>query len=334
MSGISYKKAGVDIGKADEFVKKIKPLLEKTRRPEVLGKVGGFNSLFKPQIQDVPHPVLVSSTDGVGTKLLIAELMNQYDTVGIDLVAMCADDVVVVGAEPLFFLDYIACGKLDSRTLQELMKGMAEGCHQSGCALVGGETAELPGMYEPGKFDLAGFCVGMVSQDNMIDGRLCREGDLLVGLGSSGLHSNGFSLVRKLFSEEEIRKEWGKEFLKPTRIYSQTVLKLRKKIQLKAAAHITGGGFEGNIPRVIPEGLTARIKKKSWPVPSVFHTLKERGHIDEREMFNIFNMGIGMVLVISDQEAKQVLSLLEKLGEKAWVVGELTPGKSGVEITD
>ncbi|MBS3818151.1 phosphoribosylformylglycinamidine cyclo-ligase [bacterium] len=334
MSGNSYKNAGVDIERADSFIKKIKPLLEKTSRPEVLGELGGFSSFFKPQIQDISHPVLVSSTDGVGTKLLLADLMNQYDTLGIDLVAMCADDVVVAGAEPLFFLDYIACGKLNPRKLQDLMKGMAEGCRQAGCALVGGETAELPGMYAPEKFDLAGFCVGMVGQDNMIDGKLCEKGDLVVGLASSGLHSNGFSLVRKLFSEEEIRKEWGKEFLKPTRIYSQTILQIIKKFQLKAIAHITGGGFYGNIPRVIPEGLTARIKKKSWPVPSVFPAIKKRGRTNEKEMFSTFNMGIGMILVLSSGDAEPVLSLLEKSGEKAWIIGELVRGKTRVEIKD
>lgn len=334
MGGITYKKAGVNVEKAESFIKKIKPLLGKTCRPEVLSQVGGFSSLFKPKLQDIPDPVLVSSTDGVGTKILVADLMNRYDTVGIDLVAMCVDDVVVVGAEPLFFLDYIACGKLNPQKLQELMKGIAEGCQKAGCALVGGETAELPGMYKPDKFDLAGFCVGMVSQRKIIDGQQCKPGDAVVGIASSGLHSNGYSLVRKVFSSEEIKKEWGEEFIKPTKIYTPSILQVIKKIKVKSIAHITGGGFYGNLPRVVPKGLTARINRNSWPVPPLFLAIQKKGRVEEREMFNTFNMGIGMILVVDCEEASPVVSLLKKLGERAWIIGELVEGKTGLEIKD
>lgn len=330
MSQLTYKKAGVDIDEAEEFVKKIKPLLRKTHRPEVLGKTGGFSGLFKPRIQRVKDPVLVSSTDGVGTKLLIADMLNKYDTVGLDLVAMCVDDVVVTGAEPLFFLDYIACGKLDKKRLYELMKGMVRGCREAGCALIGGETAELPGMYAVDKFDLAGFCVGIVSRDKIIDGRLCQKGDKILGLASSGLHSNGYSLVRKLFSIKEIKGKLGKELIKPTRIYTQTLLHVRKRVKVKAMAHITGGGFFDNIPRVLPDGVSARIEKGTWSVPRIFRTIQQRGRIGELEMFRTFNMGVGMVVILSPGSAHSALNLLMKLGQKTWIIGELIHGKNEV----
>lgn len=330
MSKLTYKKAGVDIDEAEEFVKKIKPLLKKTHRPEVLGKIGGFSGLFKPHIQRVKDPVLVSSTDGVGTKLLIADLLNKYDTVGIDLVAMCVDDVVVTGAEPLFFLDYIACGKLDKKKLYELMKGMVRGCRDTGCALIGGETAELPGMYAADKFDLAGFCVGIVSRDKMVDGRLCRIGDKILGLASNGLHSNGYSLVRRLFSNKEIKGKLGRELIKPTRIYSMTLLHVMKRVKIKAMAHITGGGFYDNIPRVLPEGISARIEKGTWPVPRILRTIQQRGRIEEFEMFRTFNMGVGMVVILSPRSVDSALDLLASLGQKAWSIGELVHGKNEV----
>lgn len=332
MAGLTYKKTGVDIDKADDFIKRIMPLLEKTKRREVLGGIGGFSGLFRPHLKNIKNPVLVSSTDGVGTKLLLADLLNKYDTVGLDLVAMCVNDVVVVGAEPLFFLDYIACGRLNQAKLYKLMKGIARGCQEAGCALIGGETAELPGMYAKDKFDLAGFCVGLVSRESLIDGRHCRKGDRVLGLASSGLHSNGFSLVRKIFSQEEMQGRFRRAFLKPTRIYVKSILKLIKNVQIKAIAHITGGGFYGNIPRVLPEGLSVTIKRGSWRVPQIFRTIQEKGKIEEQEMFRTFNMGVGMVVILSSSQTPQALALLERMGERAWVMGEVIKGPRQVRI--
>ena len=330
MSALTYKKAGVDIDKADDFVKKIKPLLKKTGRPEVLGKLGGFSGLFMPRLKGIKKPVLVSATDGVGTKLMVADLHNRYDTVGVDLVAMCVDDVVVLGAEPLFFLDYIACGRLDGRKLFELMKGIAKGCREAGCALIGGETAELPGMYAKDKLDVAGFCVGVVSREKLIDGRRCKKGDRVIGLASSGVHSNGFSLIRKIFSQKEIRGKPGQELLKPTRIYARSILSVLKSIQIKAMAHITGGGFYENIPRVLPDGLAVEIEKNSWPVHRIFRRIQEKGQIEEKEMFRTSNMGIGMVLITDSRGAERARALFEKMGQKAWIIGEVIPGKKEV----
>jgi len=334
MSLLNYKKAGVDIEGANRFLRKIKPLLKQTERPEVLGKIGGFSGLFLPRIKSVKNPVLVSSADGVGTKLIIAEALGKYDSVGIDLVAMCADDVVVTGAEPLFFLDYIACGKLNQKKLCNLIQGMAEGCKEAGCTLIGGETAELPGMYEKGKFDIAGFCVGLVSREKIIDGKRCKEGDNLIGLASNGVHSNGFSLIRKVLSEDELKGNIGKELLKPTKIYTKSILRVMQKVAIKAMAHITGGGFYDNIPRVLPEGLTARIEKGSWPVLSIFKKIQKKGQIEEKEMFHTFNMGIGMVVVVDPENAKRTVSLFEDMEVKAWIIGEIGKGKSGVKIFD
>jgi phosphoribosylformylglycinamidine cyclo-ligase len=332
MSTWTYKKAGVDINEADLFIKKIRPLIKKTERPEVLGTIGGFSGLFAPRLKGMKDPVLVSSTDGVGTKLLIADMLGKYDTVGIDLVAMSVDDVVVVGAEPLFFLDYIACGKLNRKILHEVIKGIVKGCCEASCTLIGGETAELPGLYAKHQWDLAGFCVGVVSRKKIIDGRLCRKGDKVVGLASSGLHSNGYSLVRKVFPEKEIKGKLGLELLRPTRIYTRSILQVMKKIQIKAMAHITGGGFYDNIPRVVPDGLGVRIKKGSWPVPPIFCKIQERGGVEDREMFRTFNMGVGMVLVVDAKSAEPTVRQFEKLGQKAWIIGELDPGKREVKI--
>lgn len=332
MSVLTYKKAGVDIDKADEFINNIKPLLKKTSRPEILGEIGGFSGLFMPHLTKLKKPVLVSSTDGVGTKLLLADLLNKYDTVGIDLVAMCVDDVVVTGAEPLFFLDYIACGKLDNKKLYELMRGITKGCQEAGCALIGGETAELPGMYAKDKLDLAGFCVGIVDREKIIDGRLCEKGDKVIGLASNGLHSNGYSLVRKVFSKEELKGKIGLKLLRPTKIYTPLILEAIKQIQIKAMAHITGGGFFENIPRVLPEGLGIKIVKSSWPDMSIFRDIQKRGSIDENEMFRTFNMGIGMVLITSSQSAKRALSLFEKMNQRAWVIGELIQADKTVKL--
>jgi phosphoribosylformylglycinamidine cyclo-ligase len=332
MSGITYKKAGVDIDKADDFVKKIKPLLAKTLRPEVLGRYGGFSGFFRPRIGRLKKPVLVSSTDGVGTKLLLAELRGKYDTVGVDLVAMCVNDVIVTGAEPLFFLDYIACGKLEPGKLHALMKGITRGCRESGCALIGGETAELPGMYQKGKYDLAGFCVGLVSEEKIVDGQSCRPGDRILGLASSGVHSNGFSLIRKVFSKTELKGKTGRELLRPTRIYVCHILAANKKIQIKAMAHITGGGFYDNIPRVLPAGMTAIIQRTSWPIPPIFKRIQTAGQIADKEMFRTFNMGIGMALIISPQSVPRAISLFKEQGLKSWVIGHVIQGHQGAQI--
>jgi len=332
MRSLNYKKAGVNIDRADEFIRRIKPLVKQTGRPEVIGGLGGFSGLFAPKLKNVKEPVLVSSTDGVGTKLLIAEAMHRYDTVGLDLVAMCADDVAVVGAEPLFFLDYIAVGTIEPATLVSLVKGIARGCRLAGCSLVGGETAELPGLYERGKFDLAGFCVGLVSREKIIDGRGCRAGDVVLGLASSGLHSNGYSLARKVFRPAEVKGRLGAELLRPTRIYAKTVLSLIKRVRVKAMAHITGGGFYDNIPRVIPDGLQVRIRKGSWRVPPIFSLIQERGRIKEREMFRTFNMGIGLAVVVGKRDAAPAVRHLARLGQKAWVIGDLVRGTHEVVL--
>jgi phosphoribosylformylglycinamidine cyclo-ligase len=332
MAPLTYTKAGVHIDAADGFIRMIKPLVRRTERPEVLGTIGGFSGLFRPRLAGLKRPVLVSSTDGVGTKLIIAEMLGRYDTVGIDLVAMCVDDVVVLGAEPLFFLDYIAVGKVKPKVLVDIVKGIVNGCRTAGCTLIGGETAELPGLYAPGKWDLAGFCVGLVDQSRIIDGRSCRPGDVVVGLASTGLHSNGYSLVRKVFSAREIRNDVGTELLRPTKIYCATILKVLKSVPLKSMAHITGGGFYDNIPRVIPEGLAVRVEKGSWPVPGVFRRIEAKGRIGEREMFRTFNMGIGMAVVVSPRHAGLALGLLSRLGQKAWIIGDIVRGKRAVHV--
>ena len=332
MAGLTYKKAGVNIDEANDFVKKLKPLVRMTERAEVLGSIGGFGGLFAPQLKGMKKPVLVASTDGVGTKLMIADLLKKYDTIGLDLVAMNVDDVVVLGAEPLFFLDYIACGRLDKNQLLQVVKGIARGCRLANCALIGGETAELPGLYEPGKWDLAGFCVGLVDAGKIIDGRSCRPGDKVIGLASSGLHSNGYSLARRVFTEKELMGDWGRQLLKPTKIYTPVVLQALKKIQIKAMAHITGGGFYDNIPRVIPAGLQVRIKRGSWPVPRLFKEIQRRGEIADKEMFRTLNMGVGLVAVVAKKEAEAAVKLFEKLGEKAWIIGELVRGSQEVVI--
>jgi phosphoribosylformylglycinamidine cyclo-ligase len=330
MAVLTYRKAGVDIDEADRFISRIKPLVKSTGRPEVMGTIGGFSGLFAPKLKGMKKPVLVSSTDGVGTKLLVAEALKKYDTVGIDLVAMSVDDVVVLGAEPLFFLDYIAVGRLDSGALVQVMKGIVKGCREAGCALVGGETAELPDLYALGKWDLAGFCVGLVDAPKIIDGRTCRPGDKVIGLASSGLHSNGFSLARKAFSEKELKGKYGRELLRPTRIYTRPILEVLKKIRIKSMAHITGGGFYDNIPRVIPEGLRVIIRRGSWSIPPIFKTIREKGGIGDREMFRTFNMGVGMALVTAAADADLTIALFAKLGVKAWVIGDIERGEREV----
>lgn len=332
MARVTYKKAGVDIDAAERFIDRIKPMVRTTARPEVLSRIGGFSGLFRPRLAGMKRPVLVSSTDGVGTKLLIANLAGRYDTIGVDLVAMSVDDVVVLGAEPLFFLDYIAVGKVRPAMLVEIMKGIVKGCRQARCALLGGETAELPGLYGRGKWDLAGFCVGLVDEAKIIDGRRTRPGDAVVGLASSGLHSNGYSLARKVFSEREIKAGLWRELLRPTRIYCTDILEVLKKVPIRGMAHITGGGLYDNLPRVVPEGLGVRIERGSWPVPAIFGKIQRRGGVDDREMFRTLNMGIGMALVVPPADAERAVALFGRRGQRASVIGEIVRGKHEVAI--
>ncbi len=333
MASLDYKRAGVDIDAGNEFVKQIGPLARETFRNGVLGGLGGFGALFSLGEFRFQEPVLVSSTDGVGTKLKIAFRTGQHSTVGIDLVAMCANDVVVQGAEPLFFLDYLATGRLEPSVHLEILRGIAEGCKQAGCALVGGETAELPGMYRAGEYDLAGFCVGIAERSALLDGSGVRPGDALVGLASSGLHSNGYSLVRKLFLERlrwkldryvpELGRPLGEELLTPTRIYVKSLLHLLGGAHVKALAHITGGGLVENLPRVLPRGCVAVLRKGAWEVPAIFHLIREKGKLSEKEMLRVFNNGLGMVVVLEQQTVEKALGLLKASGETPFLIGQV-----------
>jgi phosphoribosylformylglycinamidine cyclo-ligase len=340
MKGITYKDAGVDIYRGNEFVKKIKPLVKGTLRPEVISGIGGFGGLFRINLKKYNDPVLVSSTDGVGTKLKIAFMMDNHNTVGIDLVAMGVNDILVHGAEPLFFLDYISTGKLRTKQAVEIVKGIINGCKETGCTLLGGETAEMPSFYKDGEYDLAGFAVGIAEKKRIIDGSKIKADDIIIGLSSSGLHSNGYSLVRKVLLErmrykvtdkiKGLRKQLGEELLIPTRIYVKTILKLLKEFDIKGMAHITGGGVTENLPRILPEGLSAVIKKDSWKIHSIFKIIQEKGNISEKEMYRTFNMGIGFILVIPKREVCSILLRLKKLGEKAYIIGRIEKGKKGV----
>jgi len=313
---VTYKEAGVDIKKAERLIEKIKRLA-----PEI----GGFSGLFPIEPRKYKRPLLVASTDGVGTKLKIAQFINKHDTVGIDLVAMCVNDVITCGAEPLFFLDYFATGKLELGVAEEVIKGIHRGCLEAQCRLIGGETAEMPGFYRPGEYDLAGFCVGIVEGKEVIDGKEIEPGDIIFGLPSSGLHSNGFSLVRKIFSEKEQRR-LGKELLKPTKIYVKDILSVRSIV--RGVAHITGGGFTDNIPRILPPGRQAVIHKGSWRVPGIFALVQEKGEIREEEMFHTFNMGIGIVLIVPPDKRNKLLSRLPQ----ARPIGEVVSGRRQVKI--
>lgn len=337
MRKITYKNAGVDIHNADIFKRQIKPLVRKSFRPEVLKDIGGFGSFFRLAKDKYKDPVLVSSADGVGTKLKIAGLVNKHDTVGIDAVAMNVNDILCTGAEPLFFLDYIAFSKVKEKILFDVVKGINAGCIESGCSLVGGETAQMPGMYKEGEYDLAGFCVGVVERDSIIDGSEIVKGDLAIGLESNGLHSNGYSLVRKVFSAQEL-KRMSKELLKPTRIYVKPMLSLlyAKRYTLNATikgiSHITGGAFYDKIARILPENISLRIKKDSWVVPRIFRLIQNKGNIDDKEMYHTLNMGIGLVLFVEPAAAKTIISKLSELKVKSWVIGEAVEGKKEVEI--
>ena len=343
MPKITYKDAGVDLGRGNEFVRAIKPIVKSTFRPEVLTDIGGFAGLFSLTKGKYKEPVLVSGTDGVGTKLKVAFEMQKHDTIGIDLVAMCVNDIAVTGAEPLFFLDYFATGRLDPDNAKEVIKGIAEGCRQAGCALIGGETAEMPGFYKDNEYDIAGFAVGIVEKNEIINGKNIRPGDLIVGFSSSGLHSNGYSLARRVVLDiaglkmsdrvKGLKRSIGEELLSPTKIYVKSILSLKANFKIKGIAHITGGGFTENIPRILPQGCQAIIKEGSWKVPYIFDLIRERGEIDTDEMFRDFNMGIGLVLIIAKEDGPAFIKQAGRLGEKAQFIGNIIKGDPRVVLT-
>ena len=339
----SYAAAGVDVTAGYESVERIKPMVESTYIPGVMGTLGGFGGMFAPDVAGMKKPVLVSGTDGVGTKLRLAQLMDKHDTIGIDCVAMCVNDIICGGAAPLFFLDYIACGKNDPARIAEIVTGITEGCRQSECALVGGETAEHPGLMPDDDYDVAGFSVGIVDEEKIIDGKRLAQGDTLIGLASTGVHSNGFSLVRKVLDVEHADltspveqlggKSLGETLLTPTRIYVKAIKALLKAgIDIHAVSHITGGGFYENVPRMMTDGLTARIRLDSFPKLPIFQLIQDKGNIPQRDMYNTFNMGIGMILALPAGQAQQALSVLADAGESAYAIGEVVAGADGVEL--
>ncbi|AZS13762.1 phosphoribosylformylglycinamidine cyclo-ligase [Paenibacillus lutimineralis] len=344
----AYKNAGVDIAAGNEAVERMKKHVKRTFRPEVMTDLGGFGALFGLNKDKYEEPVLVSGTDGVGTKLKIAFAMDKHDTIGIDAVAMCVNDIVVQGAEPLFFLDYLACDKVVPARIEAIVAGIAEGCHESGCALIGGETAEMPGMYAEGEYDIAGFTVGVVDKSKIVNGSQIASGDVVIGLASSGVHSNGFSLVRKLLLEDggyslqdEVAElggaKLGDVLLTPTKLYVKPVLALLEKVQVKGMAHITGGGFIENIPRVLPEGVNVEVDYGSWPIQPIFSLLQRQGNVSNRDMFTTFNMGIGLVIVVVEDQAEAALAALRSAGENPYAIGRVTEGDrevtfKGVEV--
>jgi phosphoribosylformylglycinamidine cyclo-ligase len=330
--GLSYRDAGVDIEAGDALVEAIKPYARKTLRPEVLAGIGGFGALCEIP-KKYRQPVLVSGTDGVGTKLKLALALNRHGTIGIDLVAMCANDVVVQGAEPLFFLDYYVCERLDVRIATEVVKGIATGCEMAGCALVGGETAEHPKAFIPGEYDLAGFCVGVVEKDRIIDGRTIVPGDVLLGLASSGAHSNGYSLIRRIIGEDRLSSDLADSLMEPTRIYVKALLRLAAELPVKGLAHITGGGLVGNVPRILPQGTSAIIQKSSWPRPELFKWLQHAGNIAEDEMYRVFNCGVGMVVVVSADKAGSAAALLKREGELVYEIGRVERASGEPQVT-
>lgn len=341
--GLTYADAGVDIEAGNEAVRLMRGAVRSTFRPEVLDDIGGFGGFFALDTAKYREPVLVSGTDGVGTKLRIAMLTGRHDTIGIDAVAMCVNDILVQGAEPLFFLDYLAVGKLDPERVAAIVGGVAEGCRRAGCSLIGGETAEMPGFYGPEEYDIAGFAVGVVERSRIIDGKGVRPGDLLLGLPSSGLHSNGYSLARKVLLEvagyhvdtylERLGRTVGEEMLEPTRIYVRPVLPLLEKYRIKGLAHITGGGLTENVPRILPDGAAAKIRLGSWPVPPVFDLIREIGGVAGPEMLRTFNMGIGLVAVVAAEETEAVMADLAAAGEKSHLIGEVVEGSKEVRYT-
>jgi phosphoribosylformylglycinamidine cyclo-ligase len=329
----SYKDAGVDVEQGDRFVEIIKPMVESTFRPEVLTGLGGFAGCFSLNIERYKKPILVSSTDGVGTKLKIAFMMDRHDTVGIDLVAMSVNDIVVIGARPLFLLDYFATSHLDPERAKSVVEGIVKGCAEAECSLIGGETAEMPGFYKEGEYDLAGFVVGIVEDAQMIDGTRVTVGDKVIGIASSGLHSNGYSLVRKVLLDhqkmdlkkkvKELGEVLGDELLRPTRIYVKTILNLTRDFAIGGIAHITGGGITGNLPRVIPKGCSAILRKGTWEIPPIFPFIQEKGKIPEDEMYKTFNNGIGMILIVRPKDVEDIMARLRSLGEKSFVIGDI-----------
>ena len=336
-SPLTYRDAGVDIEAGESLVERIKPLVQKTQRPECLGNIGGFGGLFELPIDRYRRPVLVSGTDGVGTKLKLAVILDRHDTIGIDLVAMCVNDVLVLGAEPLYFLDYFATGRLSPEHAQSVIAGIASGCEAAGAALIGGETAEMPGMYSPGDYDLAGFCVGVVEKDQIIDGSHIRAGDQVLGLASSGLHSNGYSLARAVLERSSATLDQpigettlGEALLAPTRIYVRPILALLKAVPIHGIAHITGGGLSGNIPRILPDNCDCRIDTTAWPRSEIFQWLQSEGSIDDTEMLRTFNCGIGLVIIVSSDTAAQAQQMLEASGETVYRLGEVQAGGQGI----
>jgi len=331
---LTYADSGVDIDKANQLVERIKDIAKSTPRSGVMGEIGGFGGLFSLNLANISNPVLVSSTDGVGTKLMIAFKMDKHDTIGIDLVAMCVNDIIVQGAKPLFFLDYIAMGTLDNAVAEQILLGIAKGCNDAGCALIGGETAEMPGLYKPGEYDLSGFSVGIVDNAKIIDGSYIRPGHKLIGIASSGVHSNGFSLVRKIFFDKcnytvathipEFGTTLGEELIKPTIIYVSAILSLLRDLPIHGLAHITGGGIDENIIRVIPEACKAIIHKGSWEIPPIFQLLQKAGKVSDNEMHRTFNNGIGMVVVVPEKSVDDVMDRLGAMGEQAYFMGEIT----------
>jgi len=336
---LNYKSAGVDIEAGNDLVERIKPIAAKTRRPGVMAGLGGFGSLFELPLDRYKNPILVSGTDGVGTKLKLALELGIHDTVGIDLVAMCVNDIIVLGAEPLFFLDYYATGKLDVETAASVIKGIGTGCELAGAALVGGETAEMPGMYSDGDYDLAGFCVGIVEKNNILDGSQVKAGDKLIGIASSGPHSNGYSLIRKIIEHSNANldeplngKPLGKALLEPTKIYVKSLLELLKTVPVHALAHITGGGLTENLPRVLPDGLNASINLSSWEFPATFKWLQQQGNVSQADMLTTFNCGIGMIVCVDAEDESDTLDSLTKQGETAFTVGEIILSEGTPEV--
>ncbi len=334
-----YSEAGVDIDKGNAFVSRIKNIVSATHSRTVLDNIGGFSGLFSIGNANCKDPVLIASTDGVGTKLKIAQLCNRHDTIGIDLVAMCVNDIIVSGAKPLFFLDYFSCSSLDLEEATDVVKGIAEGCKQAACSLIGGETAEMPGLYQPGDYDLAGFSVGIAERNKIIDGSDVRVGNKIIGLASSGLHSNGFSLVRKIIFEdlglsvtdtvEELGCTVGEELIKPTKIYVQSVLGVFNRFTLNSLVHNTGGGFIDNIPRMLPKGCRAVVDKDSWEKPPIFSFLQEKGQIPEAEMYRTFNMGIGMMAVVNEDDVEAIMQHFRVMGEEPFMIGEILAAQEG-----
>lgn len=327
MSSLTYKDSGVDITKGNQLIEKIKPIAKSTLRPGVLGGLGGFGAMFEIPLEKYKNPVLISGTDGVGTKLKVAEMLDKHDTIGIDLVAMCVNDLIVQGAEPLFFLDYYATGSLNPEIATSVIEGIGEGCRQSGCSLIGGETAEMPGMYNGEEYDLAGFCVGIVDKNQVIDGSKVNEGDHIVALGSSGPHSNGYSLIRKVLEKSTPSAEQLNSLIEPTRIYVKSILSLANTLPVHAISHITGGGLLENIPRVLPDHLSAKLNSNSWSQPEIFKWLQKEGNIDSHEMYRVLNCGVGMVVIISKESSSQAIEHLSACGENAWLIGEVVHSK-------